>query len=77
METKLIVTYVVCDDVVKKMKIKEDKQIKMTMAEIMTTAIVAAEQYSGNFERARFWLKANGAITDMLTQVVTSEFQKK
>ena len=56
METKLIVTYVVCDDVVKKMNVKEDKQVKMTMAEIMTTAIVAAEQYSGNFEKARSWL---------------------
>jgi len=74
METKLIVTYVVCDDVVKKLKIKEDKQTKMTMAEIMTTAIVAAEQYSGNFEKARFWLKGNGAIPDMLSK---SQFNRR
>jgi len=74
METKLIVTYVVCDDVVKKMEIKEDKQTKMTMAEIMTTAIVAAEQYSGNFEKARFWLKGSGAIPDMLSK---SQFNRR
>ena len=42
METKAIVTYVVCDDIIKSLKIKEDPQIKMTNAEIMTTAIVAA-----------------------------------
>jgi hypothetical protein len=74
METKLIVTYVICDDVVKKLKIKEDRQTKMTMAEIMTTAIVAAEQYSGNFEKARFWLKSSSAIPSMLSK---SQFNRR
>lgn len=68
METKLIVTYVVCDDVVKNLEIKENVQTKMTVAEIMTTAIVAAAQYSGNMEKARRALKASGDIPDMLSK---------
>ncbi len=68
METELIVTYVVCDDTVRNLKIKEDVQTKMTTAEVMTTAIIAAAQYFGNFERARIALKNNGAIPDMLSK---------
>jgi hypothetical protein len=55
METKLIVTYIVCDDVVKNLKIKEDVQLKMN----------AAAQYSGNFEKARIALKNSGDIPDI------------
>lgn len=68
METKLIVTYVVCDDVVKSLGIKEDVQAKMNTAEVMTTAIIAAAEYSGNFEKARIALKNSGAIPDMLSK---------
>ena len=68
METKLIVTYVVCDDVIKNLGIKDDFQARMTTAEVMTTAIIAAAEYFGNFERARVALKNNGAIPDMLSK---------
>ena len=74
METELIVTYVVCDDVVKNLKIKEDVQVKMTTAEVMTTAIIAAAQYFGNFERARIALKNTGDIPDMLSK---SQFNRR
>ena len=74
METKLIVTYVVCDDVLKNLGIKEDVQAKMTTAEVMTTAIVAAAEYSGNFEKARHTLKSNRAIPDMLSK---SQFNRR
>ena len=74
METKLIVTYVVCDDVVKNLGIKDDIQTKMNTAEVMTTAIVAAEQYSGNFEKARIALKNSGDIPDMLSK---SQFNRR
>lgn len=74
METKLIVTYVVCDDVIKSLGIKEDVQVKMNTAEVMTTAIIAAAEYSGNFEKARAALKENGAIPDMLSK---SQFNRR
>jgi hypothetical protein len=68
METAVIVTYVVCDDVIKNLKIKEDTQIKMNLAEVMTTAITSALQYSGNLEKARKSLKSHGYIPNMLSK---------
>ena len=68
METKIIITYVVCDDVVKNLKLKEYSQTKMNIAEVMTTAIISAFQYSGNLEKARKELKTNGYIKDMLSK---------
>ena len=68
METKIIITYVVCDDLVKSLKIKEDSQTKMNIAEVMTTAIISALQYSGNLEKARKELKTNGYVKNMLSK---------
>ena len=68
METKIILTYVVCDDIVKNLKIKEDSQTKMNIAEVMTTAIISAMLYSGNLEKARKQLQINGYIKDMLSK---------
>jgi len=68
METKTIVTYVVCDEVVKLLGIREDPQIKMTLAEIMTVAIISAIQYSGNLEKARRALSCINYIPNMLSK---------
>ena len=66
MEAKVIVTYVVCDDTIKNLKVKEDVQIKMSMAEVMTTGIVSALLFGGNLENARKYLKESGCIPNML-----------
>ncbi len=68
MEAETIVAYVVCDDTIKFLGIKEDKQIKMTMAEIMTTAIISALQYSGNLEKARRALQSPRYFPNMLSK---------
>ena len=68
MEAEAIVTYVVCDDTIKNLKIKDDKQVKMSMAEVMTTAIISAIQYSGNLEKARKALKSRRYIPNMLSK---------
>ena len=68
METKAIVTYVTCDDVIKNLAIKEDSQVQMTMAEVMTTAIISTIQYSGNLEKARRALKKDTYIPNMLSK---------
>ena len=68
MEATAIVTYVVCDDVVKSLKIREDKQCKMSLAEVMTTAIVAAIEFSGNIEKARRALHSRFYIPNMLSK---------
>jgi len=66
MEAKVIVTYIVCDDTIKNLKIKEDPQVRMSMAEVMTTGIVSALLYGGNLENARKYLKETGRIPSML-----------
>jgi len=68
MEAEAIVAYVVCDDTIKFLGIKEDKQSKMSMTEVMTTAIVSASQYSGNLEKARRALKSARYIPNMLSK---------
>ena len=68
MEAETIVAYVVCDDTIKFLGIKEDKQIKMTMAEIMTTAIISALQYSGNLEKACRTLNSPRYFPNMLSK---------
>ena len=68
MEAMVIVTYVVCDDVVKNLKIREDIQSKMSLSEVMTTAIVAAAEFSGNIEKARRALGTSFYIPNMLSK---------
>jgi hypothetical protein len=55
-----------CDDVLKALHHYEDPQRQMSDAEVMTTAIVAALYFSGNWERARDLLQAGGYIPAML-----------
>lgn len=74
MEVEAIVTYVVCDDTIKFLGIEEDKQIKMSIAEIMTTAIISTIQFSGNIEKARKTLKAATYFPNMLSK---SQFNRR
>ena len=74
MEVEAIVADVVCDDTIKFLGIKEDKQSQMSIAEIMTTAIISASQYSGNLEKARRALKSARYIPNMLSK---SQFNRR
>ena len=68
MEAIAIVAYVVCDDVVKNLKIREDKQCRMSLAETMTTAIIAASEFGCNIEKARKALSSRYYIPKMLSK---------
>jgi len=74
MEVETIIAYVVCDDTIKELKIKEDMQITMSMAEVMTTAIIGAQLFSGNLEKARRALKSNRYFPSMLSK---SQFNRR
>lgn len=74
MEAEAIVAYVICDDTIKFLGIKEDKQSQMSMAEIMTTAIVSASQYYGNLEKTHRALKSARYIPNMLSK---SQFNRR
>jgi DDE family transposase len=68
MEDKIIATYCLCDDLCQAIHVPGDPQQKMTNAEVMTTALVAALCFRGNLESARVMLKTYGYIPSMLSK---------
>lgn len=68
MDGQITAIYCLCDDLLKSLHTLEDHQRQMNDAEVMTTAIVAALHFHGNFERARAWLSSMHFITHMLSK---------
>ena len=68
MDTTIIATYCVCDELLQAVHHHNDAQCKMTDAEVMTTAFVAAFYFRGNLESARMMLKTYGYIPQMLSK---------
>jgi Transposase DDE domain len=68
MDTQIITIYCLCDDMLKALQHHEDPQCQMTDAEVMTTALVAALLFGGNYERSRHLLKEAGYIPNMLSK---------
>ena len=68
MDERIIAIYCLCDDLCKALHQQDDVQVQMTDAEVMTTAIVAAVFFRGNFETARTHLQENAFIPKMLSK---------
>jgi hypothetical protein len=68
MDDKIIATFCLCDDLLKAMHHREDRQCQMNDAEIMTTALIASLYFRGNHESARIMLKQHGYILQMLSK---------
>ncbi len=67
--TKPIITiYCLCDDFLQAWGYKDAPQAKMTTAQVMTVALVAAALFSGNQERSRRFLQEHGYIKNMLSK---------
>lgn len=66
MDTQIIAIFCMCDDMLKALLHRDDRQSQMTDAEVMTTAILAALRHGGNYERARHMLQTEGYIPKML-----------
>jgi len=65
MDTQIVAVLCLCDDMLKALQHYEDPPRQMCDAEVMTTAIVAALHYRGNFELARHALRDEGYIPNM------------
>jgi hypothetical protein len=52
MDEQIIAVFCLCDDLLKAMRHRDDPQCRMNDAEVMTTALIAALEYGGNFEKA-------------------------
>lgn len=66
MDDQIIAVFCLCDDLLKAMRHQEDPQRQMSDAEVMTTALVASLEYSGNFEKACRSLSAPHHVPGML-----------
>jgi hypothetical protein len=68
MDDKIIAIYCICSDFLMAIHHYEDPQCQMNDAEVMTTAIVAALFFRGNFESARCELHKPSYIPNMLSR---------
>ena len=74
MDDSVLAIYCLCADILKALNHYEDPQRRMTDAEVMTTAIVAALYFGGNFERARLLFDSPRYIPSMLSR---SQFNRR
>jgi hypothetical protein len=60
--------YCVADDLFKAMHLKEDSQVHMNNAEVVTVALTAARFFGGNLEKSREFLMEGRYILQMLSK---------
>jgi len=68
MELQIITFYVLCHELLTALDIREDSQVKMCNAEVMTVVLTAADFFGGNFRKAACFLKEHDYIPDMLSE---------
>ena len=68
MSEEIIFIYCICDDLLNSLGINDDPQCRMSSAEIMTVAIIAALFFGGNFSRSRLMLKSHKYMQNMLSE---------
>lgn len=68
METRMIVAYVVCDEVLKSLKVVDDPQSLMSQSEVVTFAIFASYHFGGNHKKARWFSKKMGYFPTILSE---------
>jgi hypothetical protein len=74
MDMQIILVYCLCADLLQALHHHEDPQCQMSDAEVMTTALVAALYFGGNYERARQLLYEQRYIPSMLSK---SQFSRR
>ncbi len=67
METQIIFVYCLCDDLLKTFGHREDPQCRVSDAEILTTALVAALEFGGCFKRSSRFLHQHGYVPVVLS----------
>lgn len=74
MELDVITIYVICPEFLQAMGHRDDPQVEMSDAEVMTTAIMAVRNYGGNYAKARKQLGCRQYIPQMLGK---SQFSRR
>ena len=68
MQQQITTIYCLCDDFLKACGQADDPQAKMTTAQVMTVALVAAALLGGNHDLSRLFLKQHGYLPQMLSK---------
>ena len=68
MINEILITFCLCDDLLKSLDHQEDPQNQMSDSEVITTVLTAARFFQGNIERSRIYLKEHGLIPKMLSK---------
>jgi transposase len=68
MQQQIITIYCLCADFLQAYGHKDDPQARLTTAEVMTVALVAATFFVGNQELSRCFLQEHGYIPQMLSK---------
>src|SRR5262245_42446748 len=68
MQERMITMYCLCDEFLKAHRIVDHTATVMSTAEVMTTALVAADVFGGCFEQSRHFLHAHGCIPHRLSK---------
>lgn len=68
MDTRIILVYCVCDDYLKSIRHREDGQCRVSDAEILTIALVAALEFRGNFAAANRFMSTHHYVLYRLSR---------
>lgn len=68
MEDSIVVIYCLCEEFLTAYGYEDDPQARMSTAEVMTVALVAATYYGGKIELGRLYLRNHGYVSRMLSK---------
>ena len=68
MDDTITTTYYLCDEFLKAIGHREDPQVRISTAEVMTIALVACAFFSGNLEASRSFLDEYGYIPKAISK---------
>ena len=65
-EDKIIALYCIVDDILKAMRHQEDKRVRVSDSEVITTAFVAVLYFGGHLDNALHFMQMQGYVPQML-----------
>ena len=68
MDDTIITTYYLCEEFLKATGYHDDPQVRLSTAEVMTVALVAAAFFGGNLEASRSFLDEYGYIEKAISK---------
>ena len=68
MEDTIITTYYLCDEFLKAVDHRDDPQVRLSTAEVMSVALIAAAFFGGNIEATRSFLDEYGYIEKSISK---------